>query len=582
LRLLGVAVLVLFMAASAAAFPRPTIYGQIANTHIEDTVIFWDEIQVAYDRITLNVTAPCGDLSQVFERGETPFFDVGKLTGEVDGTYTFDLVASPTIDPSVQEALAEVRGTSEEKEVVQSLWDKGLLPRGPFRQAGFFEVERGLILPQDTQEESGAKALAPGSGLEARHPGSVGSSPDASTDGGLRNAAAGTVLTNADGVIRNSLCVGFDCPNSPTFSDTTILLMENNTRIKFDDTSTINSFPRNDWEIEANSNLNGGGSWLAINDCGQSSQGGCANDPLLLVEAGAPSNSLRIDNGGRVGLGTANPVVELHVVDGDTPTLRLDQDGSSGFAPQVWDVAGNETSFFVRDATGGSQLPFRIRPGADSNSLVIDSDNDIGIGILSPTAKLHLLANGLVRYRLENSAAGTQWDTTNDGNGDFGLSLVGSGGNELEIEQDGDIGNCGNPDHDFVISTGPGCTATPRSWIDAGDANFTTTSSRALKENLKAVEMPDILDRIRDVRVYEYDFIDGPENRLGLMAEDFYQIFHRGSDKELSGQEMQIAMWLAIQKLDARDRELADRNAEIEELKTRLEAIEEALGATNR
>ena len=72
---------------------------------------------------------------------------------------------------------------------------------------------------------------------------------------------------------------------------------------------------------------------------------------------------------GRVGLGTSVPYVELHIVDGDTPTVRLDQDGSAGWTAQRWDVAGNETNFFIRDATNGSRLPFRIFPGAPSNSL---------------------------------------------------------------------------------------------------------------------------------------------------------------------------------------------------------------------
>ncbi len=86
---------------------------------------------------------------------------------------------------------------------------------------------------------------------------------------------------------------------------------------------------------------------------------------------------LRVD----VGFGTSNPVVDLHSVTGDTPpTLRLEQDGSSGFTAQTWDVAGNEAGFFIRDATNGSTLPFRILPGASSQSLVIDGDNNVGIG----------------------------------------------------------------------------------------------------------------------------------------------------------------------------------------------------------
>jgi hypothetical protein len=64
--------------------------------------------------------------------------------------------------------------------------------------------------------------------------------------------------------------------------------------------------------------------------------------------------------------------------------MRLEQDNSSGFTAQTWDVAGNEASFFIRDATNGSSLPFRIRPGAPSNSLVIGDSGKVGVGILSP------------------------------------------------------------------------------------------------------------------------------------------------------------------------------------------------------
>ena len=34
-----------------------------------------------------------------------------------------------------------------------------------------------------------------------------------------------------------------------------------------------------------------------------------------------------------------------------------------------WDIAGNEANFFVRDVTGGSRLPLRIRPGAPTSSI---------------------------------------------------------------------------------------------------------------------------------------------------------------------------------------------------------------------
>ena len=64
--------------------------------------------------------------------------------------------------------------------------------------------------------------------------------------------------------------------------------------------------------------------------------------------AGAGNNALYVDAQGDVGLNTSNPVVELHISDGDTPTMRLEQSGASGWTPQTWDIAGNETNFFIR------------------------------------------------------------------------------------------------------------------------------------------------------------------------------------------------------------------------------------------
>jgi len=214
-------------------------------------------------------------------------------------------------------------------------------------------------------------------------------------------ASADQVILD-DLIVNGSACVGQDCLNGESFGFDTLRLKENNLRIRFLDTSTSASFPTNDWQITANESSNGGANKFAIDDI----DGG--RTPFT-IEASAPSHSLYVDDGGRIGLGTATPVVEVHVVDGDTPTLRLEQDGSSGFTPQTWDLAGNETNFFIRDATNGSKLPFRIRPDAPSNSLYVDTDGDIGIGTDSPTDPLHVRrTDGSAQIKIEDTAVGNQ------------------------------------------------------------------------------------------------------------------------------------------------------------------------------
>lgn len=200
-----------------------------------------------------------------------------------------------------------------------------------------------------------------------------------------------------DLIVNGSACVGQDCINGESFGFDTLRLKENNLRIRAVDTSTTSSFPSNDWQITFNDSANGGANKFSIDDI----DGG--KTPFTL-EAGAPSHSLYVDDGGRVGFGTSIPIVELHTKSGDSPALRLEQDGSAGFTAQTWDVAGNEANFFIRDVTNGSALPFKIIPGAPTNSLYIngrESQNGyIGMGTATPDSNLDIESSSSVELRL--------------------------------------------------------------------------------------------------------------------------------------------------------------------------------------
>ncbi len=246
----------------------------------------------------------------------------------------------------------------------------------------------------------------------------------------------GDFVINDDLIVDGSGCIGFDCVNGESFGFDTLRLKENNLRIAFDDTSVAASYPRNDWQLTANDSANGGASKFSIDDI----SGG--RTPFT-VEANAPSHSLYVDDGGRLGLGTSTPATEIHSIDGDTPTLRLAQDGSSGFAPQTWDVAGNETNFFIRDVSNGSTLPFRIRPGAPSSSIFIDDDGSVGFGTASPDDDLHISKSGSARIRLTNSSitdsATNSQSWIMNSNGTFRVSAASTGVVELALDASGNL-----------------------------------------------------------------------------------------------------------------------------------------------
>ncbi|MDQ2090267.1 hypothetical protein [Marimonas arenosa] len=233
-----------------------------------------------------------------------------------------------------------------------------------------------------------------------------------------------------DVIVQGSLCVGIDCTSGMNFGFDTEVLKENNLRLFFDDTSNSASFPNNDWRLIANESTNGGANMFAIEDA-------TAGRNVFTIEAGARANQLYVDSTNRVGFGTNAPVVDLHVKQGNTPTLRLDQDGSSGFTAQTWDIAGNEANFFIRDVTGGSDLVFRIKPGAPEDSIYIDSDNQIGMGTDAPQASLHLRrTDGTAKLKVEElsttSAARTVAEFVNNGRPDLVLANT-SQGNEWSI-----------------------------------------------------------------------------------------------------------------------------------------------------
>ncbi|MEM7588013.1 MAG: hypothetical protein AAF560_31785 [Acidobacteriota bacterium] len=187
--------------------------------------------------------------------------------------------------------------------------------------------------------------------------------------------------------VQGSACIGTDCVNDSFFAFMTLKLSENNTRLMFDDTSDNAGFAANDWALVANDNFNGGANRFSIQDCGAGSNNCGSGTVPFSVVAGAPDNAVFVGANGNLGLGTAVPDTDLQILNGNTPAIRLEQDGSAGFVAYSWDVAGNETNFFVRDFNTGD-LPFRILAGAPEDALVIDAAGNLGVGTDNPGAKL--------------------------------------------------------------------------------------------------------------------------------------------------------------------------------------------------
>lgn len=432
-----------------------------------------------------------------------------------------------------------------------------------------------------------------------------------------------------DVIISFSACIGNDCVNGESFGFDTLRLKENNLRIHFQDTSNSASFPTNDWRLVANDSSNGGLNYFAIEDSS-------AGRIPFRVEAGAPANALYVEADGDVGIKTSNPVVDLHIVEGNTPTLRLEQDGSDGFTPQTWDVAGNETNFFIRDATNGSPLPFRIMPAAPQNSFVIAADGDIGVGTMTPDADLDIEnstrptlrltknnTNHIELYRDETDGH-LHFNTTLDGvtesqavtfsdDGKVGIGAINPNAslhieqsnpsilientetgspnkNLLTLQSQGDVqvvfsDSLNEFDWKIANSSGSFHIVNPQGagqeFTLSTEGHLTTSgtvngaSSRSLKENIVPVDASNVLAQLEKLGVYTWNYIkDGREiSHLGPMSEDFHALFglNGDSDKVISYTDISGVSIAAIKALTE---QLKLKNREIENMKSRLTALE--------
>ncbi|MEM9700788.1 MAG: hypothetical protein AAF943_18625 [Pseudomonadota bacterium] len=258
----------------------------------------------------------------------------------------------------------------------------------------------------------------------------------------LMAAPAFSDTITGDLTVRDHLCVGASCANGgvETFGNEGLKIKSITPWISFEDTSTANPFG-NDWLFRVNS---ADASFFAFEDTDGATQ-------PFRVDAGARTDALRVASSGNIGIGTGLPQRDLHMRGGDSPTIRLEQDGAGGNPTQTWEIGGNEVGFFIFDTTA-STSPFFIAPGAGNDrAFSVESNGDIGLGTLDPEAKLHVAGtsmliknNGRVNFTLSDTSDPGPDFRTQLTAGTARFSFVGTGAPEMELFQTGDLAIRGN------------------------------------------------------------------------------------------------------------------------------------------
>ncbi|HEX6096042.1 MAG TPA: tail fiber domain-containing protein [Thermoanaerobaculia bacterium] len=527
----------------------------------------WQLNSTGHEKATLTWSCADGEVSSLeFKNGKAVSLHTRDLGTDVqDGVCSWELRLSPKVSKDVAKKLEAARNANDDKAARKIMKDAGFNPDAMV-MSGAFTIQNGAFVDTEGTEGGNAAGSRPTNLSTNARP----SAPIATDD---------QVIPD-DLIVQGSGCFGFDCVNNESFGFDTIRMKENNTRVKFEDTS-VGTFPTNDWQLTANDSASGGASKFSIEDITG------AKVPMTIT-AGASTNSIFVDSTGRVGFRTSTPVLDLHVATSNTPAIRLEQNNAGGFTAQTWDIAGNEANFFVRDVTSGSRLPLRIRPGAPTSSIDISADGDVGIGTASPQLAMHI-------FSTETTDANLGFGP-NPGSGGAGLNIgysgagIGRGASFLNSRADagsvapnpslrfwtndvqrviidnegfiglGDIAGGGlNPTSPIHFQSGVNTARLTAAgvWQDA--------SSRKAKEHITDLDASAAIQALRDLKPVTYNYKNVPEDpKVGFIAEDVPEIVATPERDGLSALDIVAVVTKVVQEQQKTIEQLNERIAQLE------------------
>ena len=552
---------------AAVLVARPPIVDPvIGEMNVSSSMIRW-QASGSYERLTLTVSGPDGlSLTRDFPFGTTPSLRLQDLAANVpaDGSYVWEIRVVPRVSADTRQRLAEARKADDDAAVSRIQTEAGI--DHEIRASGGFTIRNGSFVTNNGQEQSAA--------LRQK------------ITANTLKPAPNNVVTADNEIIQGSLCVGLDCVSTESFGFDTLRLKENNTRITFLDTSTSAGFPNNVWTLTANDSCSGCLNKFSIDDV----TGG--KTPFTVI-AGAPTNSLWVASNGKVGLGNSSPGLNLHITATDTPAIRQEQTSGGGFTAQTWDIGANEANWFVRDLTGGSRLPLRIRPGAPTSSIDIAASGNVGIGTASPARKIHAIGPLGPVAIFPSAQIGPQDVEILENRGNINFALIGGPGNysTLRFTYDGATSygyvryfhdtndlvlGTTSADRVRVTSTGlVGIGVIPTQPIQHSNGAFlsaggvwTNASSRDLKQDICDLDSAAAKKAFDELAPVTFAYKAAPaEHHAGFIAEDSPELVVSKDRKGMSAMDVAAVLTRVIK----------DQQTVIEELEKRVERLEKRI-----
>ncbi|MBI4703983.1 MAG: tail fiber domain-containing protein [Deltaproteobacteria bacterium] len=306
-------------------------------------------------------------------------------------------------------------------------------------------------------------------------------------------------------------------------------------------------------------------------------------DVLFAIDNGAGTNKLTVTRGGDVGIGTTNPLANLHVkthapASGSVQLLVEAESPGVAYA-DLWLIASDNgtpgNGLIRRTYDGLLTLANYYGPSPPNSQFVLDTNGNVGIGTKGPTnrlqvggGKVHALGTGLsTGFTLDNH----QWYQS--GTGPTSVSIFNAGGTDTLALREGNVG-IGIPDPKAKLHVNGNILAT---------GSITPGSSRDLKRDIRDLPAPEALAALLGLHPTRFRYKADPnDEQLGFIAEDVPELVATSDRKGVSPMDVAAVLTSVVQQqhetIAAQQGVIAAQQRRIATLDERLRRIEAKLG----